>query len=78
MERGGVPSRSGEEFHHRTGAVSPLSVVRGSRLTMLHGMARVHVDMGSTESTWWVIKTKRYKFDREWVVTVIRQELYIV
>lgn len=78
MERGGVPSRSGEEFHHRAGAFFLLSVVRGSRLTMLHGMAHVHVDMGSTESTRWVIKTKRHKFDREWVVAVIRQELYIV
>lgn len=44
---------------------------------MLHWMAHVHVDMGSTESTRWVIKTKRHKFDREWVVAVIQQELYV-
>ena len=58
IEQGGDPLWSGEEFHHRAGAVCLLSVVLGSRLTMLRGMAHVHVDMGSTERTRWVIKTK--------------------
>lgn len=35
-------------------------------------------DIGSSERTRWVIKTKRHKYDREWVVAVIQQELYIV